>query len=315
MTWDIIGDIHGHASALLRLLAKLGYREVDGVFRHPSDGRGAIFVGDFIDRGPDVVLTLEIVRRMVERGTARAVLGNHEYNALCFHREVSGLRNHWLRARSDKNIHQHLETVYQFRHLRERWDDHLRWFLQLPIYLDLGDIRVVHAAWDAMSIEYLKSRGGNLATDRTLLPESAAEDSDAFNAIEAVLKGVELRLPHGMSYSDKDGNERTRTRIAWWMDGHAKTYNQIRFPSSSVDSTAGSLLDAIIPEEEAKRITGYTDTVPVFFGHYWLNDDDVQLQADNVCCVDYSVARGGSLAAYTWSGETTLSRDHFTFTR
>jgi hypothetical protein len=48
--YDIIGDVHGHADALRRLLAELGYAEVQGAFRH--DARKAIFVGDLVDRDP-----------------------------------------------------------------------------------------------------------------------------------------------------------------------------------------------------------------------------------------------------------------------
>ena len=32
--YDLVGDIHGHADALCRLLQELEYAEVDGVFRH-----------------------------------------------------------------------------------------------------------------------------------------------------------------------------------------------------------------------------------------------------------------------------------------
>ena len=48
--YDLVGDIHGHADALHRLLHELEYDEVEGVFRHPE--RKMIFVGDFVDRGP-----------------------------------------------------------------------------------------------------------------------------------------------------------------------------------------------------------------------------------------------------------------------
>jgi Calcineurin-like phosphoesterase len=48
--YDVIGDIHGHADALRRLLAKMGYAELDGAFRHETSK--VIFVGDFVDRGP-----------------------------------------------------------------------------------------------------------------------------------------------------------------------------------------------------------------------------------------------------------------------
>ena len=80
---DIIGDIHGYADELKLLLAKLGYHKNGQSYRHPT--RTAIFVGDFIDRGPRIREALDIVRPMVESGAAQAVMGNHEYNAVCYH--------------------------------------------------------------------------------------------------------------------------------------------------------------------------------------------------------------------------------------
>lgn len=53
VVYDIIGDIHGHAGPLKQLLDRLGYVESDGVWRHPS--RRALFLGDYIDRGPEQV--------------------------------------------------------------------------------------------------------------------------------------------------------------------------------------------------------------------------------------------------------------------
>ena len=61
----------------------MGYEETNGVLRHP-EGRRAVFLGDFIDRGPEIRRTHEIVRGMVEAGSALAVMGNHELNALHF---------------------------------------------------------------------------------------------------------------------------------------------------------------------------------------------------------------------------------------
>ena len=58
--YDLIGDIHGHADALQKLLRELGYAKQKGIYRHPD--RQAIFFGDFIDRGPRIRETLEIVR-------------------------------------------------------------------------------------------------------------------------------------------------------------------------------------------------------------------------------------------------------------
>lgn len=82
---DFIGDIHGYADKLIELLEKLGYSMENGVYSHPT--RKVLFIGDYIDRGPKIRETLMIVRQMVESGNAIALMGNHEYNALCFHYE------------------------------------------------------------------------------------------------------------------------------------------------------------------------------------------------------------------------------------
>jgi Calcineurin-like phosphoesterase len=74
--------VHGHADALRRLLVDLGYGESRGAFRH--DSRKAIFVGDFVDRGPHQQDVLKIARDMCEADTAIAVLGNHEFNAIAW---------------------------------------------------------------------------------------------------------------------------------------------------------------------------------------------------------------------------------------
>jgi hypothetical protein len=97
--YDVIGDIHGHADALRRLLIKLGYSEVDGIFRHSS--RKAIFVGDFVDRGPDQREVLRIARSMCEAGTGSAVLGNHEFNAIAW--ATGNADGGFLRKHSEKN--------------------------------------------------------------------------------------------------------------------------------------------------------------------------------------------------------------------
>ncbi len=76
--FDIIGDIHGCFSELKELLAKLGYTENEnGVPVHP-DGRKAVFLGDFCDRGPDNIGVLKLVMNMIKLGNALAVAGNHD---------------------------------------------------------------------------------------------------------------------------------------------------------------------------------------------------------------------------------------------
>ena len=111
MTWDLIGDIHGEADALERLLGLMGYGETDGVYRHEQ--RRVVFLGDFVDRGPQQVRAVQIARRMVESGTALSVMGNHEYNAVCFATEDPAAPGQYLRPHISKNLKQHAAFLEQ----------------------------------------------------------------------------------------------------------------------------------------------------------------------------------------------------------
>ncbi|MBV6477937.1 MAG: hypothetical protein HGGPFJEG_00682 [Ignavibacteria bacterium] len=110
--YDIIGDIHGHAYHLEKLLLKMGYRKKNGCYFHSE--RKVVFVGDFIDRGPMIREALKIARSMTENGNALAVIGNHEYNALCYH--TKNERGEWMRDHSERKMLQHSETLKQFKH-------------------------------------------------------------------------------------------------------------------------------------------------------------------------------------------------------
>ena len=46
--YDLIGDVHGYADQLCRLLKRLGYEQRASVYGHPN--RAAVFLGDFVDR-------------------------------------------------------------------------------------------------------------------------------------------------------------------------------------------------------------------------------------------------------------------------
>jgi hypothetical protein len=54
---------------------------------------------------------------------------------------------------------------------------------------------------------------------------------------------------------------------------------------------------------------------PVFVGHYWLSAQHPNVLADNVACLDFSVAKGGFLCAYRWNGEKKLSNDNFVWVK
>jgi len=68
----VIGDIHGQAEALARLLARLEGR------RAPGDR--LVFIGDYIDRGPDSRRAVELALAAPRRwpGPVTPLKGNHE---------------------------------------------------------------------------------------------------------------------------------------------------------------------------------------------------------------------------------------------
>lgn len=300
---DFVGDIHGHSDKLEALLKKLGYTFKKGSYSHPE--RKVLFVGDYIDRGHQIKETLKIVRNMVESDNAIALMGNHEYNALCFHfQETEGghLRKHLI-----KNIIQHYETLKQFQNKQEEYEDYLDWFKTLPLFYETQNFRAVHACWDDNCINYLRSElPDGLLTD-DLLYQSVIKGTELNIAIDITLKGKEMALPEGVFFADKDGTVRNETRIKWWEDPSKTNYKQISVVPIE------SLPESPIELELLASSDYYThDEKPVFFGHYWLNGSPM-LYRNNICCLDYSVAKKGHLVAYRYDGEEVLNNGKLVF--
>lgn len=301
MKYDIIGDIHGHADHLKKLLYKLGYKDTYGYFSHPE--RTVIFVGDYIDRGPEIPEVLGIVKAMADNKAAIALMGNHEYNAICFATEKSGGGH--LRKHDIKNFRQHSETLLQFQGRQEEYDKYIEWFRKLPLWYEDDHIRVVHACWNERDIAELQRHlGGRYLSDEAIVA-SHDKAHTLYRLTEELLKGKEIRMPEGTHFMDKDGHKRHHIRIKWWLDQRKTTIKDIsvipmddRLPGDPVERPSAEYYD------ETQK--------PVFFGHYWLQGEP-NLYRGNVCCLDYSVAKGGYLTAYRYDGETTLERDKLVF--
>ena len=302
--YDIIGDIHGYCTKLKELLKKMGYEEKNGAWKHPE--RKAIFVGDYIDRGPEIRETLHLVRNMVEAGSAIALMGNHEFNALAFkyhHPDGGHIRKH-----SHKNILQHYETIRQFHDHESEWEDYLGWIANLPLFLEIDGLRIVHACWDDNHIDYLKKINGPITKEILLKAHDKENHKDAWTVYEEILKGKEIKLPDGHFFIDKEGNKRTECRTKWWMNTDGLTLQQYLFHAPV------TVRELVVPEEYQSE--GYDVKAPnVFFGHYWLDPATPTVQAENICCLDYSVAKKGPLVAYRWSGENTIDNKHFVSVR
>ena len=301
MAYDIIGDIHGHDAALVRLLGKLGYRQKGSSWHHPE--RTAIFVGDFIDRGPGQLKTINIVRSMIDSGDARAVMGNHEFNAIAWHTPHPDVPGEYLRPRNEKNLGQHAAFLEVTSGKPALHQELINWFLTLPLWLELPELRVVHACWHPESMNALRPQlTPDLTLDLRLVEAASRKDSAPYQAIETILKGPEVVLPNDVTF--KQGNHfRSEARTRWW-DAGATTFRQ----SALVDPTTRSKLPELPIPEEVRP--GYASDRPVFFGHYWMTGAPHPL-APQVACVDYSVGKGGPLVAYRWDGEPSLFAENF----
>ncbi len=134
--FDIVGDVHGCRLELEALLEALGYAPVEGVWAHPA-GRRAVFLGDLVDRGPDVPGVLDLAMAMVARGAALCVVGNHEAKLA-----------KKLRGRDVRPTHGLAVSVAQIGAREASYGDAVAAFVEaLPphLVLDGGRLVVAHA--------------------------------------------------------------------------------------------------------------------------------------------------------------------------
>jgi hypothetical protein len=294
-TYDIIPDIHGQSAKLEAALAALGWRRAASSWIHPDPNRMIVFLGDFIDRGPDCRAVLKTVRELVDTGKAKAIMGNHELNALHFHTlhpdDGQPLRDH-----SEKNIKQHQTFLDQFPPGDPQTRSALDWMRGLPLFLEENGFRAVHACWNDTSIKRFKKLTGNgvLSEGQLIRAAGRVKTDEMFALAEQITKGPELPLPDGYSFTDKDGTERHNVRLKWW-NATARTWRDIAISVPSVED----LPDAKLPETVASQ-TYSPNAPPVFFGHFWLTNTPI-LQAPNALCLDYSAGKDGPLVSYELS--------------
>lgn len=127
--YAIIGDVHGCFVELCDLIEevnKKGPREI-------------LFVGDFLDKGPDPHLVIKLLYDK----KYKFVLGNHEEKHLRYEqREREGKKNFMLPAQKPKeypDFHRHRELLNS---LSFDWYEFLR---TKPYYLYVDDFLVIHA--------------------------------------------------------------------------------------------------------------------------------------------------------------------------
>lgn len=148
-----IGDIHGRPDLLSDLLRQI---EADAASRAAAK-KTIVFVGDYVDRGPDTRGVIEILLEALPEGFEYCFLkGNHEAMLLDFLAEPSRL-DHWLINGGDVTMTSYGVDIAQLDDLGaapEAWRDafasllpeaHLRFLESLRLLVSVGDYLFVHA--------------------------------------------------------------------------------------------------------------------------------------------------------------------------
>ncbi|MBO6883051.1 MAG: hypothetical protein JJ869_05645 [Marivita sp.] len=267
-----------------------------------ATGSNVAFLGDFIDAGnsvdvPDDASVLRKVRSLVDHEGALAVMGNHELNAILFHRRDN--KGAPLRQHSSNNVSQHASFLDNIGFATPSAIEWTEWFLSIPLWIELEGLNLVHACWDQIAIEMVKERrpDGRLTADD--LEEVAHKESEFAMAVEMLTSGPEVMLPDNFWFYDYKGVKRNKVRLAWWKslqgswrDLALAVPDVTQLPDTSVSGTEG--------------ITVYGEgKSPVLVGHYKMKGEPL-IESEQAACLDYPE----KICIYHWVGEKSLSNDN-----
>ncbi|MCV6609783.1 MAG: metallophosphoesterase [Amphritea sp.] len=304
--YDLIGDVHGCALSLELLLQRLGYSRKKGIYSHPD--RQAIFLGDIVDRGPRIRESLHLVRDMVEAGAAQIVMGNHEFNYLSYctpGREGSGME--YLRTHNPRHLRILNETLEQLANHPQDQQDFQRWILDMPLFLEQDQFRVVHACWSQQHIDqFLQQQNGNCIDD-DYLHRSAIEGSPEWETMDRLLRGTHLKVPNGEVMISKDGYKRRFFRTKFWAQNPQYYIDVVFQPDPLPEHVARQQLT----EQDYRDLIYYGEQeLLLFIGHYWC-DGEPKPVAPNIACLDYSAVKYGKLVAYRLDDEKVIDPAKF----
>jgi serine/threonine protein phosphatase 1 len=143
-----VGDVHGCVSLLEQALL---FIEKD-LAENPVPRAVRVFVGDYIDRGPDSAKVVDLLIKYSEVNECIFLKGNHETYLMQFLKRpdnlsdwqsVGGMTTLSSYGVNFSLLHDSRATQFAFR--REIPKDHLRFYHQLRPCFELGDFFFVHA--------------------------------------------------------------------------------------------------------------------------------------------------------------------------
>ncbi len=138
----VVGDVHGHRDALVRLLRDVGL--LDSAERWVGGAARLWLVGDLVDRGPEGLEAIELVMRLEREADVRCLLGNHE--VLLLVAERFGGENAWAGGPTFHDVW--LANGGQRADLYGLRPEHIAWLVRRPALGREGASLVLHADTD-----------------------------------------------------------------------------------------------------------------------------------------------------------------------
>ncbi len=141
----VVGDVHGHRDVLVGLLRDAGL--VDAADGWVGADATMWLVGDLVDRGPDGIATIDLVRRLEQesKGGVRCLLGNHEAFLLSVH--LVGTEDTGFPGTTFDDVW--LANGGVRRDLRSLTSEHVEWLSARPAIAREGEWLLLHADTDA----------------------------------------------------------------------------------------------------------------------------------------------------------------------
>lgn len=214
-----VSDVHGHLADLRHHLAYVGL--VDAEDRWTGGDAELWVLGDLIDRGPDGIGVLRLVRSLQEQAPEQVhmLLGNHESLMLGYHLfPETRLAEIWA-VNGGRQADQDGLT-----------EDDVAWLRGLPAMALVGDHLLMHSD----TIGYLRWGGSVEEINSTVADHLAGDDFDAhFEVFSA--------LTHRFDFAGEHGADLARQMLAMLggkriVHGHSIIGTLIDVPSPQVEA-------------------------------------------------------------------------------
>ena len=269
----VIGDVQGCFEALKQLLKTIQF---------DADQDFIWFAGDLVARGENSIGAIRFIKKLVDRGVAATVLGNHDLNLLAVARGIKEINP---KDNIDDVIHA-LES-----------DDLIEWLRKQPLCLFPNEHTVLTHA--GIPCNWTAAQAAALAKE-----VEAVISHDDFAVVDAFLNEMYGKKPTLWS-DDLEGNERLRC-ITNYLTRMRLTDENGRLEFSFKESLDDPMPDGFKPwfafESQAAK------THQILFGH-WAALQGKNI-SDNIQNLDGGCVWGKQLLAYRLEDQQMFSVDN-----